>query len=213
MDKVNNLHVNNLRVKDIYLTNLRNKNTSRSEFRQNAHAISHILAQEALTNIQTEQINIQTPLEATTGVKITPEIMLVPILRSGMSMLLPFLDYYKDAKIGVIGLKRDEETAVAHLYYQNIPKISKLETVIILDPMIATGGTGLATIKILTQLGIAEKNIIFASIINSIQGINAIKSEFPSITILQAGIDNILNKDKFIVPGLGDFGDRYYGTE
>lgn len=200
------------KIKDIYLTKLRDKNTSISEFRQNAYAISHILAQEALTYIETEKTTIKTPLEETTGIKIKPNIILLPILRSGMSMLLPFLDYYKEAKIGVIGLKRDEKTAIANLYYQNIPKIDKSETVIILDPMIATGGTGLATIKILTQLGIKEEKIIFASIINSTHGINAIKTEFPKITILQAGIDKILNKDKFIVPGLGDFGDRYYGT-
>lgn len=200
-------------IKEIYLTNLRNKNTSRNEFRKNAHAISHIIAQQALAHIETENVEIQTPIDTAIGTKIKPEIMLVPILRSGMSMLLPFLDYYENASIGVIGLKRDEETAIAHMYYQNIPKINKSETVIILDPMIATGGTGIATIKILTQLGIKEQNIIFASIINYIGGINAIKTEFPKVTILQAGIDNKLNKDKFIVPGLGDFGDRYYGTE
>ena len=200
-------------IKEIYLTNLRNKNTSISEFRQNAHALSHIIAQEALSHIETQTITIQTPIDTTTGLQIKTEIMLIPILRSGMSMLLPFLDYFKNAKIGVIGLKRDEKTHIAHKYYQNFPKISKSETVIILDPMIATGSTGIATLKILTGLGVKEKKIIFASIINSIDGINAIKLEFPEVRILQAGIDNKLNKDKFIVPGLGDFGDRYYGTE
>jgi uracil phosphoribosyltransferase len=201
------------KIKNIYLTNLRNKNTSRSDFRQNAELISRIIAQETLTIIETETITIQTPIETTIGLQIKPKIMLIPILRSGMSMLEPFLYYFKNASIGVIGLKRDEKTAIAHLYYQNIPKINKSEIVIILDPMIATGGTGLATLKILMQLGATEENIIFASIINSTEGINAIKAEFPKITILQAGIDNKLNNNKFIVPGLGDFGDRYYGTE
>src|SRR4030065_163248 len=126
-------------IKEIYLTNLRNKDTSITEFRQNAHAISHIIAQEALAHIETETINIQTPIDATTGIRIKPEIILIPILRSGLTMLAPFLDYYKNAKIGVIGLKRDEKTAIVNMYYQNFPKINKSEVAIILDPMIATG--------------------------------------------------------------------------
>lgn len=199
--------------KEIFLSNLRNQETSMSEFRQNATIISQILAQEAIDHIEKEVMNIRTPLDKTTGIKIKPDIILVPILRSGMTMLEPFLQYFRYARIGVIGLKRDEKTAIAHLYYQNIPKIDDKDVIIILDPMIATGGTGIQTIKILLDLGANEKNILFASIINSIDGLEEIKSNFPKIKILQAGIDSKLNKDKFIVPGLGDFGDRYYGTK
>jgi len=128
-------------------------------------------------------------------------------------MLRPFLHYYSSAKIGVVGLKRDEETAKAHLYYQNIPEITPQDKIIILDPMISTGGTGIETLKILENLGVEDKRVIFASIICAPEGIGAMLAEFPRLTILQAGIDEKLNQDKFIIPGLGDFGDRYYGTE
>jgi len=201
------------RVKELFLTTLRDKTISRSEFRQNAYALSHIIAQESLTHVETEKTIVETPIATTTGIKIKPPIMLVPILRAGMVMLRPFLHYYEDAKIGVIGLKRDEKTAIAHLYYENIPPSTSYDTVIILDPMISTGGTGIKTIEILLSKNILEEKIIFASIICSPEGIKAMTDKFPKIKILQAGIDEKLNKDKFIVPGLGDFGDRYYGTE
>lgn len=199
-------------IKKLFLTTLRDKHISTNKFRQSAYAISHIIAQETLNHIKTEETIVETPIATTTGIKIKSPIMLVPILRAGMVMLKPFLHYYKDAKIGVVGLKRDEETAIAHLYYQNIPKTTEHDTVIILDPMISTGGTGIKTIEILLERSVKEENIIFASIICSPEGIQAVKEKFPKIKIIQAGIDEKLNKDKFIVPGLGDFGDRYYGT-
>lgn len=201
------------KIKKLFLTKLRDKNISRTDFRNAAYAISHIMAQESLAHVETKTIDVQTPIAPTKGIKLKPSVTLIPILRSGMVMLRPFLHYYKDAQIGIIGLKRDEQTAKAHLYYQNIPPIKPEDTVIIIDPMISTGGTGIETLRILKQLGVKEKNIIFASIICAPEGIEAMLAEFPLITILQAGIDEKLNQDKFIVPGLGDFGDRYYGTE
>jgi len=201
------------KIKKLFLTTLRDKNISRRDFRDASEAISHIIAQESLSHIETETIEVETPIAKTTGIKLKPSITLIPILRSGMAMVQAFLHYYKDATIGVIGLKRDEETAKAHLYYQNIPPIAPGSKVIILDPMISTGGTGIEALKILKKLGIKDKDIIFASIICSPEGIGAMLAEFPRLKILQAGIDEKLNHDKFIVPGLGDFGDRYYGTE
>lgn len=202
-----------MKAKELFLSKLRDKHITRAEFRQNARTISEILAQESLEYVHTKKITIETPIENTTGLKITNSVLLLPILRSGLAMLEPFLDYYKNAKVGVIGLKRDEKTAIAQLYYENIPHVNNDTIVIMLDPMIATGGTALATLDILKKRGIIKTNIIFASIINSVEGLETIKKEYPNITILQAGIDEKLNKDKFIVPGLGDFGDRYYGTE
>lgn len=201
------------KAKKLFLTILRNKKTSRPDFRSAAHTLSDILAHETLTQIQMQEISIETPIDKTIGIKIKPQIILIPILRSGITMLEPFLRYFKDAKVGVVGLQRDEETAQAHLYYNKIPPIKPNDMLIILDPMIATGGTGIETIKILKQMGVIEKQIIFASIICSKKGIDTITSQFPNITILTAAIDATLNNKKFIVPGLGDFGDRYFGTE
>lgn len=200
-------------IKKIFLTILRDKNTSRAEFRRTADTISHLLAHEAATHIETQEINIQTPITKATGITFKPPIVLVPILRSGITMLHAFLSYFLDAKIGVVGLKRDEKTAQAHLYYNNMPPMEKNSKVIILDPMIATGGTGIETLNILKNKGIEEKNIIFASIICAPEGIKEIADKFPHIKILTATIDEKLNQEKFIVPGLGDFGDRYFGTE
>ena len=113
-------------------------------------------------------------------------------------MLPAFLSFFLDATIGVVGLKRDEKTAKAHLYYNNIPAIEKMSQIIILDPMIATGGTGIETIKILKNKGVEEKDIIFASIVCAPEGIDVIRAEFPNIKILTASIDKKLNKEKFI---------------
>jgi len=200
-------------IKKIFLTILRNKTTTQAEFRKTADTLSHLLAHEASMYIETKEINIQTPLTNTTGIAFKQSIVLVPILRSGITMLSSFLYYFQDAKIGVVGLKRDEKTAQAHLYYNNMPIMEKNSQVIILDPMIATGGTGIETLKILRSKGIEEKNIIYTSIICAPEGIKKIMDEFPKIRILTAGIDTKLNKEKFIVPGLGDFGDRYFGTK
>jgi len=201
------------KIKKIFLTKLRNKKTNRPEFQEASHTLSHILAHETMSHIETEKIEIETPIEKTYGIKIKPSIILVPILRSGITMVSPFLYYFKNAKVGVVGLKRNEKTAQAHLYYNNIPPAKKDDKIIILDPMIATGGTGIETLKILKNKGVEEKNIIFTSIISSKEGINIILSEFPNIKIITAETDEILNQNKFIVPGLGDFGDRYFGTE
>jgi len=200
-------------AKKLFLTILRDKHTSRPQFRKAADTLSGILAHEALNHIPMKEITIETPMEKTTGIAIACPVILVPILRSGITMVEPFLHYFYDAKIGVVGLKRDEQTAKAHLYYNNIPPAKSEDTIIILDPMIATGGTGIETIKTVKDKGIKEERIIFASIICSPEGIANVRSYAPNITILTAGIDKRLNDKKFIVPGLGDFGDRYFGTE
>jgi len=201
------------KAKTIFLSKLRDKNISRHEFRETACTLAEIIAHETLEHVETEKIDIETPIASAQGIKIKPHVILIPILRSGITMLEPFLKYFKDATVGIVGLKRDEETAIAHMYYNNIPPIPDNHKIIILDPMIATGGTAISTLEILKKRGIKEKNIIFASIISAPEGLETIRSDFPDITILTAGIDDKLSKDKFIVPGLGDFGDRYFGTE
>jgi len=201
------------KAKTIFLSILRDKNISREKFRETANILAELIAHEALDHIQTEKTTIETPLATAQGLKIKPHILLIPILRSGITMLEPFLKYFQKATVGVVGLKRDEETAIASMYYNNIPSIPKDHKIIILDPMIATAGTGISTLQILKERGIKEEDIIFASIISAPEGLQSIRTKFPNITILTAGVDEKLNKNKFIVPGLGDFGDRYFGTE
>lgn len=200
-------------MKETLLTILRKKNTSRSEFRWTSDRLTHLLACQAADHLATQTYSIESPMGATQGVKFSQNIVLVPILRSGITMFPPFLQYFPFAKIGVVGLKRDEQTAIAHWYYDNVPPIGTDDQVIVLDPMLATGGTLAETLSLLKKKGVAEKNILFVGIVSAPEGEQVIKEKFPEVTLLIAARDEKLNDKKFIVPGLGDFGDRYFGTE
>ena len=195
------------------MTILRNKQTPIDQFRATAHQLALILAHEATAFIPTKTESIITPLEAPfTGTVWAQPITLVPILRSGLALLPAFLHYFPMANVGVVGLKRDEQTAIAHWYYKNIPPIPPESTVVILDPMIATGGSALATLDMPNNLGIKDHHVVFVGIISAKEGIDAIKQAYPNLTIITADCDPALNQSKYIVPGLGDFGDRYFGT-
>jgi len=198
---------------NLYLTLLRNKKTEQCKFQRTAHIVADLLAQQALLHLNTKSISIDTPIAKTTGIELTDEIVLVAILRSGITMLPAFLHYFPGASIGIIGLKRDEKTAEAHLYYQNLPPLAKNLQIIIIDPMLATGGTGIITISLLCERTIQQNKILFVSIVSAPEGIKKINNAFPGVTIITAAEDEKLNAKKFIVPGLGDFGDRYFGTE
>lgn len=200
-------------LKNLLITKLRNKNTSRAEFRYSAMQLASLLALEAESIIETQKINIETPITTTTGLQIKKDIILIPILRSGLALLPAFIEHFPNSAVGVVGMKRDEKTAIAHLYYKNIPKISDSDQVIILDPMIATGGSGTDTIKIITDMGVDQKQIIFVGIIAAPEGIKVMKQAYPDIKIIVAITDEGLTSKKFITPGLGDFGDRFFGTE
>ncbi|MFH1253802.1 MAG: uracil phosphoribosyltransferase [bacterium] len=200
-------------LKNLLITKLRNKNTSRAEFRYTSMQLAGLLALEAESIIETKKIDIETPITTTTGLQIKKNIILIPILRSGLALLPAFIKQFPDCAVGVVGMKRDEKTAIAHLYYKNIPQISTTDQVIILDPMIATGGSGTATIKIVTDTGIDQKQIIFVGIIAAPEGIKVMKKAYPDIKIIVAITDEGLTSNKFITPGLGDFGDRFFGTE
>jgi len=196
-----------------WMTILRDVSTERSTFRNAAHQVTRIIASQTAEYIPTHTTTIDTPIAQTEGLNFTHKILLIPILRSGMAMLPAFLEIFPNAAVGVVGLKRDEKTAQAHWYYENIPSFDTHTQIIIIDPMIATGGTACETLKFLCNKGAQQKNIIFASIVSAPEGINAIKKEFGAITIVCAGHDQGLTPHKFIIPGLGDFGDRYFGTE
>jgi len=197
---------------NLYLTILRNRDTKRCSFQKTANLLSELLAQQALLHIQTKEVKIETPIAPTTGIERVDEVVLVPILRSGISMLPSFLKFLPGAAIGVVGLQRDEKTAQAHWYYHKLPPLNPKQQIIIIDPMLATGGTALETIGLLKKQGMPENKILFVSIVGAPEGIHAVESQFPEVTIIYAGKDTELNAKKFIVPGLGDFGDRYFGT-
>ena len=175
-------------------TALRNKKTKTEEFRKSAHEVARALAKEVAQHT------------------VKKGIVLVPILRAGLALLPAFIEKFPKASVGFIGLKRNEKTLKPKAYYQNIPKILKNDVVIVLDPMLATGGSAVAGIKTLMRAGAREENIIFVGIISAPEGIANVQDNFPLVRILCAEYDKKLDKNGYIVPGLGDFGDRYFGN-
>lgn len=195
-----------------WMTVLRDKSSDQAQFQQGARAISRLLVQRALQHLPTETFEVQTPLGPAEGLRFPHRVIIVPILRAGLSMLPAFQDVFPSAPVGVIGLRRDEKTAVAELYYENFPEPRETDRVLIVDPMLATGGTLVSAIELLTSRGVLEENIIFCGIVGAPEGLNHLQNHFPKVKTVIAAMDDHLNDDKFIVPGLGDFGDRYFGT-
>lgn len=199
-------------MKNILLTALRNKDTSQGDFRLATDRLAAILASEAAELLQKREFPCQTPVGQATGYELKNSLVLVPILRSGLALLPPFMFYFNKAKIGFLGMRRDETTAKPHQYYQQFPDLEPNDDVIILDPMIATGGTCTAAIETLRQAGVRDEKILTVSIVASQEGIDFVKSFAPKVHSIVAVIDPTLNQNKYIIPGLGDFGDRYFGT-
>jgi len=195
------------------LTVLRDAITTRNKFRQTTEEMSFLLAGEAGSYLKEKKVTVATPLEETEGTLLNEKIAIIPILRAGLAMLPAFLRFYPDASVGFFGMRRNEETKKPNLYYQNLPSLSPQHNVILIDPMIATGGSGaLALEKILGQ-NVPEEHIIYVGIVAAPEGIQKIKETAPNVNLVIAKVDEKLNEDAFIVPGIGDFGDRYFGTE
>lgn len=199
-------------MKKILLSIIRDKNTQIAEFRKTAAKLSYILAQEASEYLNKEKIEIETPYGKISGLKLKKTPKLAVIWRAGLALLDGFLNYFENSEVGFIGLKRDEITAIAKQYYLNLPKISNDDQVILLDPTIATGGSAIAALNILKEY-VPEENIIFVAVLASSEGLKNIREKFKRIKIILVTEDPELNNKKFIVPGFGDFGDRYFGTE
>jgi len=192
------------------LSILRDKNTDTETFRRHTAIVSQIIIMEAGRNFKIKKREIETPVAAAQGYEIYRSMMFVPVLRAGISMLVPARDFLPWTPVGFIGLERDEETAIAHEYYKKFPKHIERKMVLVLDPMLATGGSVSDTIFRLKEKG--AKRIYIACIVCAPEGIKRINREHPDVKIYTTAIDDHLNEKKYIVPGLGDFGDRYFGT-
>ena len=192
------------------LTHLRDYKTGIQKFRHHSDKICQLLFAEAIRGLRFSTVQIETPLKTINSPKLEDEIVVVPVLRSGMAMLLGALQLLPKSKVGFVGLERDEETAVAHEYYWKLPKITKKSVVVITDPMLATGGSILHLLRRVSQEGPLEMRVV--CVIAAPEGIAAIHKEFPDVQIFTASVDEGLNDRAYIVPGLGDYGDRYFGT-
>lgn len=192
------------------LTRLRDAETDIASFRLHAGTVSRILLMEATRSVPTRPLTVQTPLAPMQGAELDERIILVPVLRAGLAMLLAAQDMFDHAPVGFVGLERDEETAIARAYYERIPSIAQRDRVLILDPMLATGGSLDNTISVLRERG--ARGITLVCIVAAPEGIARLDEVHPDVSLYTAAVDERLDARKFIVPGLGDFGDRYFGT-
>lgn len=191
------------------LTTLRDASTPHEHFRRLTRKLSTLLVSEASRDLPLRQVDVETPLERTRGGRLDAEIVLVPVLRAGMGMLEALLDLFPGASVGYVGLERDEETAVARRYYLKLPNLPD-RYVFLLDPMLATGGSALAAIEALQEQG--ARSIRLLCIVAAPEGIALLEKECPDVDIYAAAVDRQLDDRKYILPGLGDFGDRLFGT-
>lgn len=192
------------------ITLLRDKDTDVRDFRQLLYEISTLICYEATRNMPLEDKKVTTPLCDTVGKTLPKQPVLVPILRAGLGMLEPFLGVIPAAKVGHIGLARNHETLEPEEYYCNLPEDIGEREVIVLDPMLATGGSGSAAIDFIKKRG--AKNIRFACIIAVPEGIEVLQKDHPDVDLFVGCLDERLNDVGYIMPGLGDAGDRLFGT-
>ncbi len=197
-------------VVDEALARLRDRATGPEEFRRLAKRVALILAAEATRDLASEAAEVATPLETARVRRLSTRIVAVPILRAGLGLLEPFLEIVPEAEVGYFGLQRDEETAVARRYYEKIPKDLASAEVFLLDPMLATGGSAAMAIEGL--LGMGARTVRLLSVVAAPEGVAHVEAACPGTRVFTAALDRELNARKFILPGLGDFGDRLYGT-
>ncbi len=192
------------------LSLLRDKNTEPKKFRELVREIAALLAYEATSDLILYQASIDTPLATTTGSMLSEKICLVPILRAGLGMVEGVWSLMPSAEVWHIGLYRDEHTLKPVEYYKKLPVEPNVSVSLILDPMLATGGSAVATVDILKRWGV--RKIKFVGILAAPQGIENLQKHHPDVSIYIAGIDETLNQRGYILPGLGDAGDRQFGT-
>jgi uracil phosphoribosyltransferase len=192
------------------LVELRDKRTAPDQFRRAAARISVLLAAEALREVGSADVTVETPLGPAAGRAITRDVVVVPVLRAGLGMLDAVLTLVPHARVGHIGLQRDEMTAVASQYYARFPARLASSFVLMIDPMLATGGSAVMALDLLSRAGAPAVRVI--CIVAAPEGVAAVQRHHPNVSIYTPVVDRGLDERKFIVPGLGDFGDRLYGT-
>jgi uracil phosphoribosyltransferase len=192
------------------LARLRERTTPCDEFRRLARRVSVLLAAEATRDLPTSVTEIDTPLERTLVSRVAPRIVAVPVLRAGLGMLDAFLELLPQTQVGYFGLERNEETAVARRYYEKVPKDLGGAVVFLLDPMLATGGSAAMAVDGLRGLGATQVRLL--SIVAAPEGVAYLEQNAPDTHVFTAALDRALNDRKYILPGLGDFGDRLFGT-
>ncbi len=202
-------HVQHPLIEEI-LADLRDESTPPEQFRQLSRQLTALLAFDASRDLPSRTDTVTTPIEEADVKRLDADIVLVPVLRAGMGMLDVMLSIFPKASVGYVGLERDESTAVARQYYRKLPKLSG-RFVFLLDPMLATGGSASAAVSVLKEQGATKVRLL--CVVAAPEGIERLATDFPDVDVYTAAVDRCLNEQKYIVPGLGDFGDRLYGTQ
>ena len=192
------------------LGRLRDKRTEPEEFRRSLAQVAALMIYEATRSLETRSVSVTTPLTKTTAQKLRRDVVLVPVLRAGLGMLNAILDLIPNARVGFIGLKRHEETLKAAVYHQSLPRDLSDFEIILIDPMLATGGSSVAALNLLAER--KAKRIRIVNLVAAPEGIRYVQRFFPEVPIFTAAVDDHLNDKGYIVPGLGDAGDRLFGT-
>ncbi len=192
------------------LTRLRDKGTQSLEFRRLLGEIASLMLYEATRSFAIRPVAVQTPLAPARGFRLEREVVLVPVLRAGLGMLDSILQLIPHARVGFIGLKREETTLRAQFYHKSLPNNLGRFEVILIDPMLATGGSAVAALDLLAEQG--AKNVRLVNLVAAPEGIRQVRKYYPRVPIFTAAIDRRLNERGYILPGLGDAGDRLFGT-
>jgi uracil phosphoribosyltransferase len=191
------------------LRGLRDAETQPDEFRSLSRKVITLLLYEATADLPVRTGTVRTPLAEAPATSIEHEVVAIPVLRAGLGLLAPVLELLPRVSVGYIGLERDEETAVAHIYYQKLPKL-KGKVPLLLDPMLATGGSAAQALDLIKGAGGRETRMV--CIVAAPEGVKVLEDRHPEVDIYTAALDDRLNDRAYIVPGLGDFGDRLFGT-
>lgn len=192
------------------LTRLRDKRTGPQEFRRVLSEVAALMVYEATRDFAVRPVSVRTPLAPTKGSQLQREVVLVPVLRAGLGMLDSILQLIPYARVGFIGLKREETTLRANFYHKSLPPNLKPYEVLLIDPMLATGGSTVAAMDLLTELGV--KHVRMVNLVAAPEGIRQVRLHYPELPIYTAAVDERLNEKGYILPGLGDAGDRLFGV-
>jgi len=193
------------------LTILRDRRTSSPLFRAVLRRVSHVMAFEVTRDLRVRRRRVRTPLETTAGYTLADDVVIVPVLRAGLGLVDGFLRLLPDARVGHVGLYRNEKTLEPVDYYSKFPRGLQKSVVFLIDPMLATGGSGSAAIAFLKKKG--ARHIRFVTLVAAPEGVRRIVKDHPDVPVYSAVLDRRLNKRGYILPGLGDAGDRFFGTE
>lgn len=204
------LHLVSHPVLEDALVTLRDASTPTALFRREAHRVGAIVATEATRDLPTRVVAVETPLERTTGHQLATDIVIVAVLRAGLSLVDAVMALVPTARIGHVGLKRDETTAVATRYSSHLPPSLSESVVLLVDPMLATGGSAIMAVDVLKQAGATRIRVL--CVVAAPEGVAALAAAHPDVDVYTGALDRELNTKKYIMPGLGDFGDRLYGT-